>query len=642
MFEKMDEKTLKQNILASLIVATMIALTGAVPVGAETLNQIVENALATGDTTLAISRLEKEIDTDPTYHYNYYILGRIYFNQDKWAQARDQFVITLDKKSKHYESMRYLGLCQLELGDLDAAQESFAEGLKKARDMKDTFEYCMGLVLLAKGEYGEADRSIRRALAIDTSIADYHIALGDANFYQGVPSLAISSYETALAVDTASTEVYFRWAEACLELKDYNCAIEKLRIVLTKDSTFAQAWNQAAGIYFKAARSTRNRDERNQRFMDVIGSYEKYIELTGTQPDSSSVRVYFETAMSYQNIRRYEDAAAYFEKVLAIPFEPRDIYFYYGKSLWGIRDYTKSEEAMHNHEAWVGRQDENYESRINQAEFNKILGDDYFYQKPKDYYNASKHYRRSLDERAGQKRLLQNLAVAYHNMKRYAEALVYYDLRIAEGIDSTSSSIYRNASLCALHLAAPEEEEMDEEMEDEEDDGGMSGVDPNIDYNQVAIDYMTGYLEFKPNDTNIVERIANTYLYQMSDCANGVAAFEQLLVLDPNNCQAKKSLGFAYFGGDICTKNLDQTIRYLSAAYRCLNAAEGPCADPALVKWIAQAYHLRAVAGTGDANCDYMKAFEWYGKVVKCDPGDSEAQKGVEDTRFEFNAADCD
>ncbi|MBW1811903.1 MAG: tetratricopeptide repeat protein [Deltaproteobacteria bacterium] len=467
----MDKKTLKQNILALSFAAIVIAVTWAASLSAATLNEAVENALAAGDTAQAITRLEREIETDPTYHYNYHVLGRIYFNQGKWVQARDQLQLALDKKKKHYESMHYLGLCQLELGELEAAEETFSKGLKKARDMKDTFEYCMGLTYMAQEKYQDADRSIRRALAKDSAVADYHIALGNVNFYQGVPALAVASYEKALAVDTASTEVYFRWAEACLEMKDYNCAIEKLRIVLTKDSTFAPAWNRAAGIYFKAARSIRDRQERTQRFMDVIGSYEKYIELTGIEPDSSSVRVFFETAMSYQNIRRYEEAVEYFEKVLAIPFEPRDIYFYFGKSLWGTRDYARSAEAMHNHEQWVGRQDENYESRINQAEFNKILGDAYFYQKPKDYYNASKYYKRSLEERPSQERLLQNIAVSYHNMKRYAEALEYYDLRIAEGIDSISSSIYKNAALCALHLANPdeEEEEMEEEMEDEEE-----------------------------------------------------------------------------------------------------------------------------------------------------------------------------
>jgi tetratricopeptide (TPR) repeat protein len=637
MLEKMDEKTLRQNILALLIIATTIVVVGIAPAGAETLDEVAANALAAGDTATAVLRLERQIGIDPNYHYNYYILGQIYFNQGKWEQARDQLQLALDNKGKHYESMYSLGLAQLQLGEIDAAEETLSKGLKKARKMKDSFEYGMGLVFLEKKEYQDADRSIRRALAVDSTIADYHIALGNANFYQGVPSLAIASYETALAVDAGSTEVYFRWAEACLELKDYNCAIEKLRLVLTRDSTFAEAWNRAAGIYFKAARSTRDRQERSQRFMDVIGSYEKYIELTGIEPDSASVRVFFETAMSYQNIRRYEDAVEYFDKVLAIPFEPRDIYFYLGKSLWGSRDYERAAEAMLKHVEWVGRQGEDYESRINQAEFNKILGDAYYYKKPKDYYNATKYYRRSLEERPGQKRLLQNTAVALHNMDRLGEALEFYDLRIAEGIDSVSATLYKFAGRCALAIIAAEEEGDEEDLGDEEDefDEGAPGVDPDRDYYAVALDYMSKYLEFKPQDTVIVQAVANTYL-KLSDCANTVAAFERLLALDPDNCEAHKWIGFAYLGGDVCTKSLDRTIRHLSAAYNCINASKGPCEDQGLVMWIAQAYHLRAAAGSGDAQSDYKNAFDWYGKVLKCNPSDAVAKKGLEDTRFEF------
>ena len=147
---------------------------------------------------------------------------------------------------------------------------------------------------------------------------------------------------------------------------------------------------------------------------------------------------------------------------------------------------------------------------------------------------------------------------------------------------------------------------------------------------------MKQYLEFMPNDTATYERLANTYLYQLQDCANGVAASERVLALDPNNCQAKKSIGFAYFTGSICAKDLSKTLKYMLQAHECLSA-KGPCTDVALTMWIAQAFHLRAVAGTADANSDYKNAFEWYGKVLKCDPNNAEARKGHDDTQFEFN-----
>jgi tetratricopeptide (TPR) repeat protein len=628
---------LKQNVLATTVSAvTLVILTFSMAVG-ETLDEVAERALAAGDTAAAITRIKGVIETDPTYHYNYYILGRIAYEREQYTQARDYFRIAYDKKKKHYESLYYYGLSELALENVVEAEKAFDTGLKKARDMKAHFEYGMGLVRMAQKDYQEADRAMRRAIAANDTAAAYHIALGDINFYQGIPALAVSEYETALALDTAGTDVYFHWAEACLEMKDYQCAMEKLRVVLARDSTFARAWNRAGGIYFKAARSTRSREERQQRYMDAIGSYERYIELSGAVPDSDHVRPFFEIALAYYNINRYEEAVEFFDKVLSIPYEPRDIYFYLGKSLWGIRQYERAGEVLLRHQQWVADQEKGSVSRVDEAELNKLLGDSYFYRSPKDYYNAAKYYRRSLDIDPNQDRLLQNVAVAYHNMRRYSEAIQFYDLRIAAGMDSSSASIYKNAALCALHLAGADTDEadLDEEMMDEGgDDGGAAAIDPNVNYYEVAIGYMNNYLEYSPNDTTIVERVANTYLYQLYDCANGVAACQRLLDLDPSNCQAKKSLGFAYFGGDICTKDLDKTLRYLTQAYDCMNDA---CADPALVKWIAQAYHLRAVAGTGDANSDYKNAFEWYGRVLKCTPSDEEAKKGQEDTRFEFN-----
>ncbi|MEW5795674.1 MAG: tetratricopeptide repeat protein [Candidatus Zixiibacteriota bacterium] len=631
---------MRQNILAAalwLAAASIVLPTGA---SAETLDQNAQAALDAGDTAAAVAHIEKAIQTDPTYHYNYHVLGLISCRRGDFRKALGYFQSAVEKKKKHYESLFYLGQCQLQVEDLDGAQKSFAEGLKKAREMKDRFEYGMGLVFMARKEYQEADRSLRRAVAADSTRAEYHIALGDVNFYQGVPALAVSEYEIAHALDTAGTEVYFHWAEACLENKDYTCAIDKLRIVLSRDSTFAPAWNRAGGIYFKAGLSSRVREDRLQRFADAIGSYERYIQLANVQPDSTTVRAFFETAMAYANIFRYEEALPYFEKVLAIPYEPRDIYFHYGKALWGVKQYDRAAELMEKHEAWAASQDDNA-SRVDQAELYKILGDCYFYSQPKRYSEAVGYYRKSLDADANQPRVLQNLAVALHTLERYGEAMHYYELRKAAGVDSASATILKNASLCALRIAGDESGAMDDEGLLEEDQAAAGSVvdtftNPSLNYYQVAVDYMKQYLNFMPNDTSTYERLANTYLYQLQDCANGVAACERVLALDPNNCQAKKSIGFAYFTGSICGKDLSKTLKYMLQAQECLSA-KGPCTDVALMTWIAQAYHLRAVAGTADANSDYKNAFEWYGRVLKCDPNNAEARKGADDTQFEFN-----
>lgn len=627
---------MRQERITRILLTAAVALLLTVGLSAQDLEDNIEAALEQADTTLALKLLDADIETDPTYHYNYHVKGMIFYNRGQHQEAAEQFEMALDKKSNHYESLYYLGRSQLALGDIEAAQKSMREGLKEARDLKDWFENGTGLVLMAQEKYNEADVCFRRAISIDSTVGEYHLNLGDANFYNGVPAIARMEYEKAQRLDTADTEVYFHWAEACLELRDYTCAIEKLRIVLRRDSSHADAWNRAGSIYFKAARSSRSRSERKARFMDAIGSYKKYIELTGAEPDSSNVRVYFETAMAYSDIYGFEDAVEYFEKVLSIPYEPRDIYFYYGRALWGIRDYEKAADALLNHQEWVEQQGEDYSSSIDDAEFYQLLGDSYFYRDPKDFTTAIRYYKKSLEDDPHQKRVLQNVALAYHNLRSYAQALEYYDLRIAEGIDSNYISMYKNAGSCALALADRAENSGDELDMDLDMDMGMEEPVDTTDYYQLAINYMTEYLQYEPNDTSIVLRIANTYLYQKQDCANGVKYFERLLTLNPNSCLANKSLGFAYFGEGICTRNYTKALRYFNKAYDCIVAAEGACADFALVKWIAQAYHLRATNTEGNASADYKLANEWYSRALKCDPTDEECKKGYDDTVYEF------
>ena len=435
-----------------LLVAACLSLAIS-PVNSQEVKPAIADALAAGDTALAITLLEKEIEIDKAYHMNYYMLGRIYFERGQYARAKEQFQTAQEKKSKHYESLYYLGLTHLNLNELAEAEEVMEKGRKKDKKHTDWFDDGYGLVMMAKENYQEADRAFRRAISEDSTVGDYHIHLGDANFYQGIPALAVAEYEIALQMDTASTEVYFHYAQACLEMKDYACAMEKLRVVLTKDSTYAPAWMRAGSIYFKAALSSRSRSDRINRFKDVIGAYRKYFELSGVTADSATVRPYFESAMAYVNVNGFEEATKLFEDVLAIPYEPRDIYFYYGKSLWGMRDYVKSGEMLLKHLDWVEAQEDDNPSRVNDVELYQLLGDSYYYRKPNDFASAIKYYTKSIELEPEQKRILQNIAVAYHSMKSYRQAIEFYNRRIELGIDSTSASIYKNAGYCALNIA---------------------------------------------------------------------------------------------------------------------------------------------------------------------------------------------
>jgi tetratricopeptide (TPR) repeat protein len=628
-----------------LFMAGTILMVPGIGVCGDDIKPDIVRALDLGDTTKALSLLRAEIKIDGAYHANYFTIGMIFYKNHEYAEALDQFELAVDRKGKHYPSLYHLGLCQLNVGDLDAAEETFKKGIKKAKKLqKGWFENGRGLVMMAREEYEEADRAFRSALVIDPDDSEYHLNLGDANFYQGIPALAVGEYEQALEADTASTEVYYHWAEACLEMKDYACAIEKLQIVLQKDSTYADAWMRAGGIYFRAALSTRTRDERKLRFMDAIGSYKRYLELANVQPDSAHVRIYFELAMSYVSIGGAEDAVQYFDDVLSIPYEARDIYYHYGEALWGVQDFVKSGEMLHKHILWVEENGAEVKTKVDDDDLYQYLGDSYFYRSDKDYRLAAKYYQMSIDLNPNQKRIMYNLAVAYHQQKELGKALEYYQKRIDIGIDSTKTSIIKNAAYCALSIANSGMEEEDEDileedediLEEEDDiDTGDGGIDPDLNYYQVAADYLDQYLVYSPDDAKALALIANTYLYQLAECANGVKYYQQLLTLEPNNCDAKKSLGYAYFGG-LCTKNYTKALGYLVDANSCITAEKGACEAVDITLYVAQCYHLRATTKTSGAGDDYRKANEWYKKVLKCDPSNADAKKGRDDTSYEF------
>ncbi len=626
----------RDQLLALGLAGLLLVFSPGTSLVAEVKPAIVD-ALKAGDTAQAIELLQQEIRVDKAYHLNYYTLGMIYFNRMKYTNAKEQFQLALDKKSKHYESLYKLGLCYLKLDQVDSAQAVMEKERKKAKKgLKHLFENGYGLVMLKKGGYQEADRAFRQALVDYPGNPEYLINLGDANFYQGVPSLATTYYAKALELDTGSTEVYYHWAEACIEMRDYNCAIEKLRVVLSRDSTYANAWMRAGGIYFKAALSTKTRNERNARFKDVIGSYQRYLELSHAHPDSSNVRVFFELAMSYLNLFGFEDAVKYFGDVLSIPVVARDIYFHYGKALWGIQDYVKSGEMLQKHLEWVKEHGEENHSKVSDAELYQLLGDSYFYHKPKDYNTAVSYYIKSLEADPDQKRVLENVAISYHTMKSYRQAIEYYDRRIELGIDSSKASIFKNAGYCALNLANKGGNEDDEDID--EGDEATSNASSDKNYYEETAKYLTDYLKYYPVDTGVIAMVANTYLYQLSDCQNGVKHYKEVLALDPGNCDAKKALGFAYFGG-VCTTNYTKAAQYLRDAYSCLSTSKGGCADVNLLLWIGQCYHLRAAdraKAKENASDDFRKAYEWYEKCLKCDPSNAACKKGRDEVFLEF------
>lgn len=642
------------------VISILLLVFLAIPllISSQEVKQPIADALENGDTTQAITLLEEDVKMDPSYEYNYYILGQIYLKRKMYNEAEEQFEMAVKKNKKFYEGLYALGLVQLKLEKIDEAEKNFNIGLKKSKKMKAEFHNGIGLAKMARGEYNDADREIRQAIILDSTKAEFHINLGTVNFANKIFPLAIMEYETALQLDTASLEVYFNWAEACLEMKDYTCALDKLTTVLQKDSTFAEAWMRAGGIYYKAARSTRNFNDAKPLYEKTIGSYNRYVELTNNNVDSTSGRAFYEAGMAYLILGGFPEAQKKFTTVLSIPVEPKDIYFYYGRSFHGNKDYDLAIENYKKHISWVAGQGEDYKSSIRDVELYRRIGE--CYQQNKDHYNTIDYYKKSLEYDSTQARLLYGVAVAYNYNQDYANAVIYYMKRFALGTDERYWSLYYNAAMAALYLVekggsamAGDDEDMDLGL-DEEDEIAEPAADPlvDVDLPRLAVEYLeviaNDYWEkVISNEKNMktavkaLNMLGSTYLYQLNDCTNGKKYLERVLEVDPDYCDTKKSLGYANFG-ELCTQNFSRAVTYLTEALECnVKAGKTRGDDISLLLWIAQTYHFRAAERMEakqpkeQYQKDYENADNYYLEILKYEPNHREAKEGHRQVKWE-------
>jgi tetratricopeptide (TPR) repeat protein len=371
--------------------------------------------------------------------------------------------------------------------------------------------------------------------------------------------------------------------------------------------------------------------------MEAIGSYKKYIELIGGRADSTSGRAYYEAGMAYLLLGGYGDARDYFAKVLSIPVEPKDIYFYYARAFQGVNEYDSALTYYNKQIEWVKKQGQDFKSGIGDDELYRRMGE--CYESEKNYQSTIDYYKKSLEIDSTQDRLFYGIAIAYNYLADYRNALIYYMKRIAMGVDERGWSIYYNAATSALYLA---EKASQNSPTGSTPADTASGADPlaGIDLNKLAAQYLEKVIEFKPDNTKAASMLASVYLYQLSECAKAVQLYEKVLAAEPDNCDALKSLGYADFSG-LCTKNYSRSLDYLNRALSCyIKKGGAECGDPNLLLWIAQVYEFRASdsrnSNKAAAKKDYKAAFDWYNKVLKCDPGNSGAKEGIDRVKFEY------
>lgn len=592
--------------LAGLAAVLIFWVSG--PAAAATLKPEIVEALNRHDTTQVLTIIDNELKIDPTNGDYFVLRGRILYAREKFPEALDEFERALKIKTTRYQALYYKGLILLKQNKLDEAKAAFDEGVKKAKDENALFHNGMGLYLIAMGQYADADVEFRKASQIGPDQAEFHANLGDANYYAKIYPLAIGEYNTTISMDTTFVDVYFRLARAYVAQGQFNEALDQLRIVLTRDSLYTNAWKEIGKLYTLAGLSARDQETKSQRFKEAIGSYRKYF---GLSHDSTDGEPFYNVGRSYFNLSAYPEADSAFQQVLATGNVPSSIYLYLGRCKIGEEQYEAGIDYLKKHLALQKERtpgsDENGSG--DQADILRRIAD--AYKTISNYDSASAYYVSASSLDTADAKALFDAAVSYHQLKDYTQALVYYEKRIALGPDAWN--VYLNAAYCTLNLG---------------------------DYEK-AVTYLKKVVELDSTNEKAYPLLSSTCVYQLKSCEEGIKWTQKLLEREPDNCDALQSMGYIYYGG-ICQNDYLKAIGYFTRALECgRKKGSGDCANASLMLYIAQANHFHAVnlseaKQKAESKKFFKEAFDWYKKVVKCEPGNEAAKKGIKDTEFEY------
>ncbi len=593
--------------IVRLVIFTLLFTVFSAPVFAYNLKPDIVEALNANDTAQALVLINNEIKTDASYGPNYLIKGQILFARNQLDESLELFELALKKKSKLYEALYYKGKVHLLQKNFDEAEKAFQKGIKKAKKEKALFHNGMGMLLIEREEYAKADVEFRKAIQEDPENVEFYANLGDANYYQKIYALAINEYNRVIEKDTTYLDVYFRLARCYVAMRQFSDALDQLSIVLSRDTLYAYAWKEAGRLYTMAGLSARDQETKKQRFSETIGSYRRFLELTS---DSTDGEVFFNIGRAYFNLGGFPQADSALSYVLSLGDTPKNIYLYMGRSKMGIEDFQAGIDYLKQHLAWLNEDKPDRTPGASDADLYRRIAD--AYRTLEDHANAAENYVLALELKPQDDAMAVKAAISYHQLKDYATALEYYDKRIAIGPDLWS--VFMNAGLCAINL---------EEYER-------------------AVEYLQKVVEIEPTKIKAYTLLSSTYMSELSDCQNGLLWTEKLYKLDTTNCDALKTLGFIYSFSDDCTTNYPRAVSYYKKALACFkDKGQEQCGNSDLMKYIAQAYHLQAAelaeANKIDESKKYFKnAYDWYCKVVICDPNDKDAKKGKDDTEFEY------
>lgn len=460
--------------------------------------------------------------------------GENFFKNEQPAKAKEQYLKATEVNATNPFGYVGLGKSDWYEGKQTEAKASFykATTLAAGKNATVLMKIAEAYTQAENKNIPEALTLLAQAAKLEPKNAEVFVLTGDAYLEQNNGTKAIENYEKAESLDKKSVVAILRQGQVWNRAKNYNLALESYKRAKNIDSTFAPAWREMAEIYARAG-----------QYANAVYSYKKYLSLNN---DCGARGRY--AGFLYQ-------AKQYKESVIAAQeaqkCDPDNVYLlrYLAFSQYESADYAN---GLINSEAFFKKAGTGVKIIPLDCEYYaKLLS------KNKKDSIAIIEYKKALEMQPDKIELNADIANSYLNMKKYAEAVKYYKVKIDAGKGGANdyfglgrayyfSKDFTNADSAFVQFI---------KLQPEMSLGYLwrgkvnAQVDPKNEKWLAKPYYETFLTKAKPeeNKTNLIEAYTYMGVYYMNnkDVCTAKTYFKKIAELDANNANAKNFLNSA-------------------------------------------------------------------------------------------------